>query len=97
MPLHKGPNPASLYSNVTPEVLNGLNTCRQRRNWRVSRDAWGPGKNDHKMFASTLGKLARASVIEGQKICNGWPAKAGIGEIVKFGLLFSVKFHFTLL
>jgi hypothetical protein len=43
-----------------------------------------PGKNDHKMFASTLGKLARASVIEGQKICNGWLPKAGIGEIVNF-------------
>jgi hypothetical protein len=51
--------------------------------------AWGGGgKNGHKMFASTLGKLARASVIEGREICNGWPPKAGIGEIVKFGPLF---------
>ena len=48
----------------------------------------GPGKNDHKIFASTLGKLAQASVIEGQKINNGWPPKAGIGEIVKFGAPF---------
>jgi hypothetical protein len=41
-----------------------------------------PGKNNHKIFASTLGKLARASVREGQEICNGWsPIKAGIGEI----------------
>jgi hypothetical protein len=46
----------------------------------VSRGG-GPGKNDHKIFASTLGKLAQASVIEGQKINNGWPPKAGIGEI----------------
>jgi hypothetical protein len=43
------------------------------------------GKNGHKIFASTLGKLAQSSVIEGQKICNVWPPKAGIVEIVKFG------------
>jgi hypothetical protein len=52
-------------------------------------EAWGGGdKNDHKSFASTLGKLVRASVIEGQKICNGPPPKAGIGKIVKFGPYF---------
>jgi hypothetical protein len=33
------------------------------------------------MFASTLSRLARVSVIEGQKICNGGPPKAGIGGI----------------
>jgi hypothetical protein len=44
--------------------------------------AWGsPDKNDHKIFASTLGKLVLASVIEGQKICNRPPPKAGIGKI----------------
>jgi hypothetical protein len=48
--------------------------------------AWGaPDKNDHK-FLLTLGKLALASVIEGQKICNGLPPKVGIGKIVKFNL-----------
>ena len=54
----------------------------------MSRGGGPPGKNDHKIFASTLGKLAQASVIEGQKINNGWPPKAGIGEIVKFGAPF---------
>ena len=28
--------------------------------------------------------------IEGQKICNGWPPKAGIGETVNFEPLFLV-------
>jgi hypothetical protein len=37
-----------------------------------------PGKNDQKCFASTLGKLVRASVIEGQNICNGPPPKSRI-------------------
>jgi hypothetical protein len=37
-------------------------------------------KNDHKIFARTLDKLVRASVIEGRKICNGSPPKAGIVE-----------------
>jgi hypothetical protein len=33
-----------------------------------------------------LGKLVQTSVIEGQKIFNGPPPKAGIGKIVKSGL-----------
>jgi hypothetical protein len=33
------------------------------------------GKNGHKIFASALGKSAQALVIEGQKMCNGWPPK----------------------
>ena len=41
-----------------------------------------PGKNDHKIFSSTLGKYI---LLVRQQICNGWPPKAGIGEIVKFG------------
>jgi hypothetical protein len=36
------------------------------------------------MFASTSGTLARTSVMERQKICKGWPPKAGTGEIMKF-------------
>ena len=59
----------------------------------MSRDgqsghAWGaPGKNDHKMFASTLAKLSRASVIEARKFATGGPPKQ---ELVKFGPLFLV-------
>ena len=45
--------------------------------------------NDHNLFfAITLGKLTRASIIEGSKFCIGWCPKAGINEIVKFGPLF---------
>jgi hypothetical protein len=54
-------------------------------------------KNEHKMFATTLGKLARALVIEGQQICNGWAPKAGIGEIVNFFFTFkNCDFFFIL-
>ena len=71
---------------------------RQWRNRRVfgcsvagGPQAWGaPDKNDHKIFDSTLGKLVQTSVIEGQKIFNGPPPKAGIGKIVKSGSLFLV-------
>jgi hypothetical protein len=45
------------------------------------------GKNDHKMFASTLAKLSRASVIEARKFATGGPPKQ---ELVKFGPLFLV-------
>ena len=81
----------------TPFLYKQRKSCNlQQLQWRVTMfgdpHAWGPppGKNDHKIFASTLGKLARASVMEGQKICNGWPPNAGIGEIVKFGRPFLV-------
>ena len=49
----------------------------------------GPGKNNHNIFSSTLGKMTRASVIEGP-FCKGWGQKAGIKEIVKFGPLILV-------
>jgi hypothetical protein len=48
-----------------------------------------PSKNDHNSFATTLGKLTRASVIEGPKISNWWRPKAAISEIVKNGPIFS--------
>ena len=48
-----------------------------------------PSKNDHNSFATTLGKLTRASVIEGPKISNWWRPKAAISEMVKNGPIFS--------
>jgi hypothetical protein len=55
----------------------------QWHNWRVS---WCPetgGKNDHNIFASSLDKLPRASVIEGPKFATGGPKKQ---ELMIFGL-----------
>ena len=59
---------------------------RQWRNRRVFGCSVAGDKNYNKIFDSTLGKLVQTSVIEGQKIFNGPPPKAGIGKIVKSGL-----------
>ena len=55
----------------------------QWHNWRVSGCPETGGKNDHNIFASSLDKLPRASVIEGPKFATGGPKKQ---ELVIFGL-----------
>jgi hypothetical protein len=61
--------------------LNWLYTCIQVLSGRGPPSLGPPDKNEHKIFASTLGKLVRALVIEGQKICNGPPPKEEFGKI----------------
>jgi hypothetical protein len=77
-----------LLSSILKDMFSGVTGGCLGVQKRGSSD-----KNGHKIFANKLGKLTRASFIEGEKICNGWPPKAGIGEIVEFGPLFLVDIH----
>jgi hypothetical protein len=71
---------------ITVTFVSGVTEGCLGAQWRGAPSLGGPDKNDHKIFDSTLGKLVQTSVIEGQKIFNGPPPKAGIGKIVKSGL-----------